>query len=174
MTLVVITVFTAHQKCAVHSRRHCILNPDHIHRTEAANRDKSHELAEFVPMHTRHVNGGIGVVFTGKDNNAKFILIIIRHLNSLNHGADHINIIIGEADNSFRTGAHTGTASTAAGRIRQRRPLLIIIKSAERTFLSTPLTLCTALEKEIRIGFIAGTWMNSHTAVSRFNTLNRL
>ena len=81
------------------------------------------------------------------------------------HGTDHINVIVLETDNPFRTGAHTGPAAPTPGRIRQRCTLLVIINGAEGAFLGAAFALGTALHKEFRIGLVAGTRMHGDTTV---------
>ena len=124
-------------------------------------------------MHARHVKGWIGIIFTDKYSDTQLVLIIVRHLDCLHHGTDHVDAVVGKIDDTLRTGPHTGSAATAAGRISQWCTFLIIIKRAKGTLLCTAFALGAALEEEIRIGHIARARVHRYPTISRFNALNR-
>ena len=83
----------------------------------------------LVPTHTGHIDCRIGIVLTDKDGDTELILVIVRHLDALDHGTDHVHVIIGKTDNALRTGTHAGTATTATGRVGQGGSFFIISRA---------------------------------------------
>ena len=120
-------------------------------------------------------DGREGVIFADQAQNSHGRLVIIIlgwNANGLDHGADAVHIVIGKADDPFRTGAHTGSATTATGRVRFWRPLFIIVQSAKGAFLCAAFALRATLEEKVREGQIPGSRMNGDAAIHRFHTLN--
>src|SRR3989337_794239 len=89
------------------------------------------------------------VVLAQKSDHPRLLLVLLRHLDGLDHARHRIDRVLGEADDALRAGAQADAAATATQRVVLRRALGILVERAEGTLLGTSLALRTALQEEI-------------------------
>ena len=125
-------------------------DPDDVQRAQAAQRDDAHARVVLHAVQARHVQRRVGVVLAHEHEHARLLLVLLGHLDGLDHRGDDVHRVVLERDDALGAGAHADAAPAAAVRVRLGRALLVLVERAERALLRAALALRAALQEEAR------------------------